>query len=179
MIFVWLVTSFSCYITPETEGEDISWGNCDLGVKHCYFRNSSGGEITRACALDSDIEYFKNHSIQEQGCMICEEHGGFNMSEGREPLEIDDLVCICNTNYCNGFCTGKDCKENEANNERTESHCDSDCKSTWKVVRSHGELMYHSGYIWYLQAITCVIMHKMKKLCWFQILQSTASLYVF
>ena len=112
--------------------------------------------------MDDDIKYFKEHDILDEGCMICEEHGGFNIS-AKERLEIDDIVCICDKNFCNGLCTGKDCKANAANN--VTQHCDSDCKTTWKVDRSHGELMYHSGYIWYLQAIICVIMHEMKKLC--------------
>ena len=169
MILVSLVTSFSCYESKKNESGLISGGVCDSGIKHCYFRNSSGGEITRSCALNDLMEFFKKHDIQEQGCMICEEQGGFNMTEGKarldEGIEIDDFICICNENFCNGFCTGKDCKENGSNNVANMSHCDSDCKTTWKDERSHGELMYHSGYIWYLQAIISVIMHEMKKLC--------------
>ena len=164
MILISSVTSFSCYETQLNESGPISWGECDSDVKHCQFRNSSGGKISRSCALDSHMKYFKQHDFGDQGCIMCEEPAGFNMGEGMPKLEMQDLICICNTNFCNGVCTGKGCKENAPNNV-TVDHCESDCMATWKDERSHGELMYHNGYIWYLQAIICVIMHEMKKLC--------------
>ena len=49
--------------------------------------------------MDSHMKLFKQHNFQDQGCMICEEQGGFNMTEREEGLEIDDFVCICNQNF--------------------------------------------------------------------------------